>query len=81
MPGYEMTGWQGILAPAGTPGAIIARLGGAIATFMRAPEVRARFIGIGADPVGSTPQEFMVFRQAEFAKLARLAAKAGIRAE
>ena len=43
--------------------------------------VRAKLLGLGADPVGSTPEEFTAFRKAEYARVAKLVAKAGIKAE
>lgn len=78
IPGYEMTGWQGILAPAGTPPAIVNRLSQEIAKFVRKPETQQRLIAMGADPVGSTPEEFSRFRQSEFNKLSGLMARVGI---
>jgi hypothetical protein len=81
VPGYASTGWQGILAPAGTPPAIIAKLSAAIAEGMRRPEVRSGLLATGADPVGSTPGEFAAFRTVEFEKLSKLGVKAGIKAE
>lgn len=80
VPGYELTGWQGILAPAGTPRAIVARLSDELGKIMRMPDVRGKLMGMGADPVGSTPEEFASFRKTEFAKLTKLVAKAGIKA-
>jgi len=79
LPGYESTGWQGVLAPAGTPHAVVAKLARAIAAAMRAPDVRSRLLGMGAEPVGSTPEEFAAFRMAELAKVRRLMSKAGIK--
>ncbi|MGZ8228698.1 MAG: Bug family tripartite tricarboxylate transporter substrate binding protein [Burkholderiales bacterium] len=81
VPGYELTGWQAILAPAGTPPAIVNTLSGEIAKIMRAPDVRARLVSLGADPIGSTAEEFTAFRKTEFAKITRLAAKAGLKPE
>ncbi|MGZ8211654.1 MAG: tripartite tricarboxylate transporter substrate-binding protein, partial [Burkholderiales bacterium] len=78
---YELTGWQAILAPAGTPPAIVNTLSGEIAKIMRAPDVRARLGSLGADPIGSTAEEFTAFRKTEFAKITRLAAKAGLKPE
>jgi tripartite-type tricarboxylate transporter receptor subunit TctC len=81
LPGYESTGWQGVLAPATTPRPLIAKLAGEIAAAMRAPDVRAKLQGMGADPIGSTPEEFSVFRKAELARVRALMAKAGIKTE
>ena len=81
VPGYELTGWQGMLAPAGTARSIVARLGEEIGKIMRMPDVRAKLIGMGAEPIGSTPEAFSSFRKAEFSKLSTLVAKAGIKPE
>jgi tripartite-type tricarboxylate transporter receptor subunit TctC len=81
VPGFELTGWQGILAPAGTSRAIVSRLSGEIARIMRVPEVRNKLVGMGADPVGSTPEEFAAFRKAELAKVTKLVLIAGIKAD
>ncbi len=81
VPGYELTGWQGVLAPAATPAVIVSRLGAEIAKIMRMPDVRTRLIGMGADPVGSTPEEFAAFRKTEFIRLSKVVLKAGIKAE
>ena len=81
VPGYEVTGWQGILAPAGTPRAIVTRLADESVKIMRMPDVRAKLLAMGADPVGSTPEEFAAFRKTEYARLAKLVVKAGIKAE
>ena len=81
VPGYEMTGWQGVLAPAGTPRAIVTRVSAELARAMRTPEVRAKLGSLGADPIGSTPEEFAAFRKAEFARMSTLVAKAGIKSE
>ena len=81
VPGYEVTGWQGILAPAGTPRAIVTRLADETVKIMRMPDVRSKLLAMGADPLGSTPEEFAAFRKAEYARMAKLVAKAGIKAE
>jgi tripartite-type tricarboxylate transporter receptor subunit TctC len=81
LPGYESTGWQGVLAPVGTPRAVITKLAEEIAGAMRAPDVRAKLQSMGADSIGSTPEEFSAFRKAELARVRKLMAKAGIKAE
>jgi tripartite-type tricarboxylate transporter receptor subunit TctC len=70
-----------MLAPAGTPRAIISKLGDEIAKIMRMPDVRAKLVGIGADPLGSTPAQFENFRKAEVVKVTTLISRAGIKAE
>jgi tripartite-type tricarboxylate transporter receptor subunit TctC len=81
VPGYEVTGWQGILAPKGTPRPIVAKLSAELAGIMRTPDVRAKLASLGADAIGSTPEEFSTFRKAEFGRLSALVLKAGIKSE
>jgi tripartite-type tricarboxylate transporter receptor subunit TctC len=81
VPGYEMTGWQGILVPAGTPATIVDRLSREIAKFVSQPEVQQRLAAMGADAVGSSPEEFMRFRQSEYKKLSELMSRVGMKAE
>jgi tripartite-type tricarboxylate transporter receptor subunit TctC len=81
VPGYQMTGWLGILVPAGTSSTIVNRLSQEIAKTVLQSETQQRLLAIGADPVGSSPEEFARFRQAEFKKLSELMAGAGIKPE
>jgi tripartite-type tricarboxylate transporter receptor subunit TctC len=81
VPGYEVTGWQGILAPARTPRSIVVKLSAELAGIMRMPDVRAKLVSLGADPIGSTAEEFAAFRNAELTRLKALVAKAGIKSE
>jgi len=81
LPGYEAGSWYGILAPAGTPGAIVARLNAEINHAMRQPEVRERLAAEGAETIGGTPEEFALHIKAELARTGRLMREAGIRME
>jgi tripartite-type tricarboxylate transporter receptor subunit TctC len=81
VPGYEAVQWFGVLAPAGTPREIIVRLHGEIVRLLNAAEVRGRLLGDGADPVGSSPEEFAAFLRAETAKWAKVVKDAGIQPE
>ena len=81
VPGYEVVGWQGLFAVAGTPPAIVARLQAEVAKELRLPEVRARLAALGAEPVGSTPEEFGAFVRAENARWGRVIREKGIRSE
>ena len=58
VPGYEVVGWNGILAPAKTPRAIIERLNADIVKVIRTPEVGADILAQGIEPIGNTPEEF-----------------------
>jgi len=81
VPGYEAVQWFGVLAPAGTPREIVARLHGEIVRVLQAAEVKGRLSGDGADPVGSSPEEFAAFLRAETAKWAKVVKDAGIQPE
>ena len=58
VPGYEASSWFGVVAPAGTPPAIVAKLYNAIATALSQPAVRERFAKTGARLLGNSPEEF-----------------------
>ena len=58
VPGYEVVGWNGILAPAKTPRAIVERLNAEIVKVIRTPEVEADILAQGIEPIGNTPEEF-----------------------
>ena len=81
LPGYDSTQWYGVLAPAGTLRGIVARLHDEIVRALRAPEVMQRLAADGAEPVGSSPEEFAAFIRSEIDKWAKVARAAGIRAE
>ena len=80
-PGFSMSTWYGVWAPAGTPAAVVQRLSREIAAVVRLPEVRARFQKLGAEPVGSTPAEFTAFAKAELAKWAGIVKQSGAKVE
>jgi tripartite-type tricarboxylate transporter receptor subunit TctC len=81
LPGYATTGWQGILAPRGTPAPVVALLNKEIVSILKTPEVRERFLAMGAEPAGSSPAEFTAFIRSETAKWTKLLRDAGIKAE
>jgi tripartite-type tricarboxylate transporter receptor subunit TctC len=80
-PGFECVGWFGWLAPARVPAEIVARLNAEIVRILKLPEMHERLLGLGADPVGNTPQAFAAFVKSEHDKWARVIKEAGIRAE
>jgi len=61
LPGYEMFGWIGFMAPAGTPSAITDRISDETRKIMQDPELRKRFLAAGMEPAGNTPAEFAAF--------------------
>ncbi len=79
VPGYEFSGWQGILAPAGTPQDIIAGLHAAIMKSIHTPEFKDYLFREGSELVGSTPEQFAAFIRAEVAKNAELVKMSGAR--
>ncbi|HEY7241775.1 MAG TPA: tripartite tricarboxylate transporter substrate binding protein [Burkholderiales bacterium] len=81
LPGYEAGSWYGILAPAGTPAAIVARLNAEINNAIRQPEVRQRLAAEGAEVVGGTPEQFAAHIGAELARMKNLVRESGLRVE
>ncbi len=81
LPGFEVVGWFGLFAPAGTPQPVIGRLNAEIVRILNVPESRERLSGHGLIPGGGTPQELGQFLQAEIAKWGKLIKETGIRAE
>src|SRR5690606_23131009 len=79
VPGYEMFAWFGVLAPAGTPRPVIDSLYRQMASTLKTPQVRERFDKLGADPVGSSPDEFEAFIKSEVAKWAKVIKTAGLK--
>ncbi len=77
-PGYEISSWQGVLAPAGTPREVIARINAELVRLVHTPEVRERMTREGADPVGSTPDAFEARVKSEIAKWSKVVRSAGI---
>jgi tripartite-type tricarboxylate transporter receptor subunit TctC len=77
-PGYEATNWQGLFAPAKTPPDTVRRIQAAVAKVLAMPDVRERMLGAGAEPVGSTPEEFDAKVRAEVARYAQIVKDARI---
>lgn len=80
-PGFAISTWYGVWAPAGTPAAVVQRVSREIAAIVRLPEVRQQFAGLGAEPVGNTPEEFAAFTKAELAKWAGIVKRAGAKVD
>ena len=81
VPGYQAVIWNAVLAPRGTPKAILDRLSTEVAAAMRAPEIAERYRALGAETIGSTPEEFATFLRAEIAQYARVIKESGLKAE
>ena len=81
VPGYEVTSWNAILAPAGTPRDIITRLNSELNKIIAAPDMRQRLIDNGFEPVGGTPEKAGEKIHAEIAKWAPIVKAAGIKVD
>ena len=79
VPGYHTGSWYAYLAPAGTPPAAIQRVNAAIVRSVKSPEFSKRLAADGAEPVGSTPEEFGRFLAGEIARWREVVKSAGIR--
>jgi tripartite-type tricarboxylate transporter receptor subunit TctC len=79
--GFEANTWYGLLAPAGTPAPIIARLNDEVNRVLRTPEVRERLASEGGEALGGSPEQFASFLKAEHAKWGRVVRESGARAE
>jgi len=81
LPGFEAVSWYALMAPAGTPGAIVQRIYEEAARALSAPEVRERLLGLGANPVGNTPTELAAMLRREYATWGEFIRKQGIKAQ
>ncbi len=79
--GFDVQSWYGLLAPRGTPSAVIERLHRESVAVLADPELRARFEQLGAVPVGNTPRQFATDIRADLDRWAPIVKAAGIRAE
>jgi len=80
-PGVAVSGWTGLVAPAGTPPAVLKRLQEEIAKVLALPDVRETLSKAGADPVGSSPEQFTAFIRSETIKWGVAVKRAGITPE
>ena len=79
IPGYEVTGWNGILAPAGTPREIIRKLNDEVVRILRRADSKEWFAARAIDVVGSSPEEFGAIIEADIAKWAKIVAETGMK--
>jgi tripartite-type tricarboxylate transporter receptor subunit TctC len=82
LPGFEETApWVGMLAPAGTPAAVVNRLGEEMRKSLAKPETKERFRALGAVTVADTPSEFAAFLKKDYERWARVIKASGVKAE
>lgn len=79
--GYEFYVWYGLLAPAGTPAAVIQKINEGYNRALSSPDVRDRLAAIGIDALGGTPEKFATFLKSEMSKWAKIAKDANIRVD
>ncbi len=80
-PGYEVNGWYGLLAPAGTPKDVIAYVNREVVQVLRSTEGRERLAAEGAEGVGTTPEQFAAYMQSEMVKWSKVVKQSGARAD
>jgi len=78
VPGYDAGAWFGLLAPAGTPKAVVEKLSAETARILKLPEVSKRISELGAEPVGGTPEQFAAFIKSEIDKWAKVIKDANV---
>lgn len=81
IPGFEADSWTGLMVPAGTPPAVVARIQSEVAKIVASDEMKQRFATMGAEGVASTPAEFKTFLDAETARYAKLVKEANLKLE
>ena len=83
LPGYDMAGWIGVMAPAGLPRDMAARLSAEVQKIMQAPDVRERFVALGLEPTppGSTPEEFAEFVRKQYERYGNAVRQAKVKAD
>jgi len=79
--GYEASLWYGVLAPAGTPAAVIRLLNDQIAKTVELPEIRERWAALGAEPLHNKPEEFSAFLKADLSKWAKVVRDSGAKVD
>ncbi len=81
LPGFEVTTWYGVLAPAGTPRPIVTRLNAELVRIMHAPELKERLAALATDPATGTPEEFADYIKREIEKWGEVVRQAGLKAD
>lgn len=81
VPGFEMNGWYGLVAPLGTPPAIVAQIHAALAKALKSPAVVDKLASMGVEPVASQPAEYAAFLKTQTVKWKKVLQDANIRPE
>jgi tripartite-type tricarboxylate transporter receptor subunit TctC len=78
LPGYESISWLGIFAPAGTPPSIVAKLNATLVKVLGQPDVKEKLLGIGAEPIANSAEQFAAAQKADIAKYGKLLKEIGV---
>ena len=81
LPGYELSSWQAVFAPASTPAAIVDRLYTEITRIMKPPEMQKRFFDLGLDASGMPPSELLALIKSDVPRLGKVVKDSGARAD
>ena len=79
--GFEIDNWWGLVAPAGTPLEVVAKLNAAFVAALNSPEAKTRFAALMAEPVASSPEQFAAFMKSELAKYEKVVKASGARVD
>ena len=80
-PGYEVSVWYGILAPAGTPSATVSRLHTELVKIVQLPEIAERWAVLGAEPAHNTPEQFAAFLKNDLTKWTKVVRDSGAKVD
>ncbi len=81
LPGFEASSWFGLVAPAGTPPAIIARINAEVNQWLQSPEAKEKLLAQGAAAAGGSPEQFAAYIRAETEKWARVVKASGAKVD
>jgi tripartite-type tricarboxylate transporter receptor subunit TctC len=81
LPGYEVSVWYGVLAPAATPAAVINRLHDELVRIIQLPDIRERWAALGADPLHNTPEQYTAFLKADLLKWTKVVRDSGAKVD
>lgn len=81
VPGYEVSAWFGIFAPAGVPQPVVERLNAEFVRALQQPDLRQRLASQGAEPLTSTPAEFSAYLRSEIDKWAKVVKASGMKVD
>ena len=80
--GFDVSAWYGLLAPAGTPKAVVTRIHDEVVKILATPEMKERFLTtIGGDPVGGTPDQLAADIKSDIARWAKIVKQSGLKIE